>query len=466
MKVWQLIAAIVLIGLGGALRSEGLDRSLWLDEAWVANSLLEPSLQQTFHYERWLQTTPPGFLLLARGGLALFGKSNWAFRIVPFLFSLLSLVAMALAIRAFVPTRRYFVLPLGLAVIVFAPEAIVHGRVLKQYSSDVAVAACLLWMGLRQRKHLVWALPLAPFFSYPSVFLLPGLLWLAPRRWWTAALVAASTGLLYFVFLAPNQSTALREHWAGEYHSLRHLKTILGGATFALAFSALSLLLVRRRRKLLLLLVVIPLLGAIAAEKLHVYPMVPRTSLFLLPSLALAFAGAIWACLLRWRRAVNPVLVAACVALVVYGYREAPPVGVVEDADGAVTEIYSRWKPGDQVYVHASMAENFRLYAAVRGLEQPTVFWGSTGSPCCPRGAVHVHGKSGPVEVAKDLDRLLPARFQGRLWAIWTNRPDHWLWNGTDETKAIGEEIARRGCKARPTLPFDNVGLQLFDCRD
>lgn len=466
MRIWQLIAAIVLIGLGAALRFEGFERSLWLDEAWVANSLLEPNLGQTFQYERWLQTTPPGFLLLARGGVALFGKSNWAFRIVPYLLSLLSLVVLALAIRAFVPTRRFFVLPLALAAVVFAPEAIAYSRLLKQYSGDVAGAACLLWMGLRQRKHLLWALPLAPYFSYPSVFLLPGLLWLAPRRWWTVTLVGASTVMLYIFFIAPNQSNALREHWAGEYHSVRHLARMLAGNKVTLACCCLSVLLVQRRRKLFLLLVVIPVLGAVVAEELHFYPMVPRTSLFLLPSMALALAGAIWACLLRWRRGVNPVLVAATVALAIYGYREAPAAGVAEEADGAVTEIYSRWKPGDQVYVHASMAESFRLYAGIRGLEQSQVVWGSTGAPCCPRGALHKHGKSGPVELAQDLNRLLPMRVEGRLWAIWTNRPDHWQWLGTDETKMIVEEIARRGCKAKPTLPFDNVGLQLFDCGD
>ena len=34
--------AVLLLG-GAAARVHGLDRSLWLDEAWVANSVLEPS---------------------------------------------------------------------------------------------------------------------------------------------------------------------------------------------------------------------------------------------------------------------------------------------------------------------------------------------------------------------------------------------------------------------------------------
>src|SRR5262245_1585196 len=53
---------LMFLVLGGLLlagvitRVQFLDRSLWLDEAWVANSIRAPSLQQAIYYDDWLQT--------------------------------------------------------------------------------------------------------------------------------------------------------------------------------------------------------------------------------------------------------------------------------------------------------------------------------------------------------------------------------------------------------------------------
>ncbi len=44
---------------------QNIGRSLWLDEAWVANSIHAPSLREMFYYPDWLQTNPPSFLLLS-----------------------------------------------------------------------------------------------------------------------------------------------------------------------------------------------------------------------------------------------------------------------------------------------------------------------------------------------------------------------------------------------------------------
>jgi len=48
-----------LLAAGVITRVQFLDRSLWLDEAWVANSIRAANLQQAIYYDDWLQTTPP-----------------------------------------------------------------------------------------------------------------------------------------------------------------------------------------------------------------------------------------------------------------------------------------------------------------------------------------------------------------------------------------------------------------------
>jgi hypothetical protein len=60
---------LVLVGLavaGVMIRVQFLERSLWLDEAWVANSIRAASLRNAIYYDAWLQTTPPLFVALNR----------------------------------------------------------------------------------------------------------------------------------------------------------------------------------------------------------------------------------------------------------------------------------------------------------------------------------------------------------------------------------------------------------------
>ncbi len=464
MKALQLILGALILLAGIALRVDGLDRSLWLDEAWVANSLLEPSIPAMFRYERWLQTTPPGFLLLARLATKLFGLSNLAFRLVPAALAVWSLIAMWLALRAFFSTRRFLVAPVAFAAFAFAPQAVEYGRVLKQYGGDVAVAATLIYFALRRRDWLLFAVPLAPFFSYPAIFLAPGLILLAPRKVWTALLTVCTALLIYFAFILPNQSEALRTHWALEFHTLRHLGELLPLGPALLLCAGLSLFLIRRRLRIALCLIALPLMLAGAAEKLGLYPIVPRTALFLLPSLTLAFAGSIWSILLRWRTAMNPLLLAGCLGIAVFGLRSAPPVHTVEQLDEAVMEVYSRYAPDDTIYVHASVAEGFRLYSRIRGLEANKLIWGSTSAACCPRGLPHPSGRANAQRLNQELVRLFPQSVKGRIWLLWTGRPEHWRWSGFDDRPFIEDFLERRGCTKKPTLPLESVGVVLFAC--
>src|SRR5262249_146276 len=81
--------ALMFLVLGGLFlagvitRIQFLDRSLWLDEAWVANSIRAASLQQAIYYDDWLQTTPPLFIALSRLVTTVVGTSNLAFRPLP-----------------------------------------------------------------------------------------------------------------------------------------------------------------------------------------------------------------------------------------------------------------------------------------------------------------------------------------------------------------------------------------------
>lgn len=124
-----------------AVRLPGIGRPFSLDEAWVANSALAPSLRDSFRYDTWLQTTPPMFVMAIRIAHRLFGGSEIPFRAVPFAFSVASVVlALLLGKRLFEPVFDLF---LG-AVTAVSPILISLSLQLKQYSSDVCCAVLLM----------------------------------------------------------------------------------------------------------------------------------------------------------------------------------------------------------------------------------------------------------------------------------------------------------------------------------
>ena len=60
------MAAVLVFAAMLAAGISAIGRSLWLDEAWIANSILQLSIAGMFHYPAGCKN-PPLFLLLARG---------------------------------------------------------------------------------------------------------------------------------------------------------------------------------------------------------------------------------------------------------------------------------------------------------------------------------------------------------------------------------------------------------------
>src|SRR5580658_5191753 len=167
-----LLAALVL-GI------YGIDRSLWTDEAWVANSVLAPSLSGMFYYPDWLQSTPPLFLLLTRASVGLFGVSNTAFRLVPLVLALVAVAGMiAASSRLLSPPFA----ALACALLAFNPTTIEYSRTCKQYSGEVAASVAILLCTVlylqqpttRRFWWLTGAFVLMLPLAWSTAFLLPG----------------------------------------------------------------------------------------------------------------------------------------------------------------------------------------------------------------------------------------------------------------------------------------------------
>ena len=151
-----------------------------MDEAWVANALLEPTWTGLFHYQEWLQTTPPGFLVLAAWGVQAFGHSPAAFRLLPLIAGLVGLGAVAALSRRLSPAFGL----LAVLLVALSPTAADYSRMLKQYSVELAVAALLILVTWRYVERptggrfaaLAAALGVGLTCAYGAVFTVGGVL--------------------------------------------------------------------------------------------------------------------------------------------------------------------------------------------------------------------------------------------------------------------------------------------------
>jgi hypothetical protein len=465
------------------LGTYGIGRSLWLDEAWVANSVLEPSLSSMFYYPQWLQSTPPLFLLLVRAAVGLFGISNTAFRIVPLAFEVVGVAAMIAV------SRRLMSMPFALlagALLAFHPTAIEYSRTCKQYSTELAASAVILlalvrYLDSRSRRRFGWivivfliALPLA----WSSVFLLPGVViavWARSgerRACLLAAIVGGLLAVLYFAFIRENVAPQLRAFW------IATAKPPSPGLIAVLIFCAVAGIRALYRRSWVQIAALLPCLLFAVADLLRLYPAEPRSRLFLLPCFLLVaamMAEDLFGWLIRMipQRDRVAKLAGVAIGLIVVGlgvdagrkqirdHRNLPE----EDYEGAVSVLRQQVAPQDLLFVHASVGEGFRLYAAMEGWRDSPAVFGSTGGPCCARQRNTPPTSSSPETVYADVDRMLPRGFSGRVWLLYSSRHTHWVYIGNDESRLWRTRLEQLGCTGKGAdVRLQNIAITALDC--
>ncbi len=448
----------------------GIGRSLWLDEAWVANSILAPTLRGMFYYPNWLQTSPPLFLLLERWAVSVIGLSNISLRIVPLALALVAVAGMlAVARRVVSPPFA----AMACAALAFHPTAVEYFRSVKQYSGEVAATTLVLlatvwYVQSPDRRRYWWllgAVAVAMPLSYPTVFLLPGILWVVHRRAPLAALAAGMLAILYWWFIRPNVSSALTVYWSAGGRDL--WTPVVSGVVAAavVAVAALGRFGIRGRVAMVCALPYIPFAIAEAAGW---YPESPRTSLFLRPCLVLLLIMVAAEISARWNQtALDSIALLLAILTVFLGMRKQFHEGRFqpeEDFAGVVRYLSKNVGPTDIVLVHASMREGFLLYTAMQGWRPPNVVFADTGWPCCPRGKDARPGSSTEEAVISDLDSKIPRDFAGRIWLFHSARPTHWDYTGLDEGEVWQRYFWNRNCRPGPYIRFPNLGISPVVC--
>jgi hypothetical protein len=476
-SVVSIIAGIVLTAAILWIGVQGIDRSLWLDEAWVANSIRATDLGEMFRGGEWLQTSPPLFLLAARVSVRTFGLSTAAFRIVPLLFATIAAGAMWFASRRVAPTLT----PLVVGALILPSLAIEYFMSFKQYGAEAAAAGLVLWAaiaylqspGRRQFAVLTVALVGVLPLAYPLVFLVPGIVIAVFHvgGWRRATIlkggVLAMLGGLYVYFMRPNISPSLWQYWSGGFAD-----AYSAGVWLLIAAGLVLTIRAAKTRNYEQLICLLPCLLLVVAERVGFYPASPRTRLFIRPCAILAAAMFAEEFIASWRWGwVQPVgaLVSIAWALsAAWKYQPEP----VEDYVSTIAYLREHVAPQDLLIVHADAREGMKLYAAMENWDLPARY-GNTGWPCCPRhhsppSHATVRGAlpdSDEMQAARDdVDGMVPRDFRGRVWLVFASRWLHWRYIGIDEGELWRVTLWSRGCPPVDYVVFVNMVIAPMNC--
>lgn len=485
-----------------------LDASLWTDEAWVANSVLTSSVGQMLYYDDWMQSTPPLVLLGMRASVALFGVNELAFRLVPLVGGLISLLLTGILLQ------RIFSLPLALLGTTFQGLnywAFKYAQQSKQYSIDLLVSSgflFLLWSvnesGYSRTRYLgLLAFGcIAPFLSHPTVFWLPAaILALAldrhcERRFQMAltatAFWGAAVGVNYFVFILPNSSERMFHLWTDGML----LTQGLGGGLMELASSLRTLLLppivpaLTWASGLLLLLVLVglvygvanfrnsrggafavlgggmPLLTAMVVNMAGYYPLLgyPRVILWFLPSAVLLLCFGLRTVPV-WKQIPATPVALVCIAAALAAPWIVDRVRPTEEENrAALTYLRAAAGPDDQIYVHGGLWAQFAIYEQILDWRPAHSYIGGWGWPCC---ALDVESKASFAAAETDAQEV--ASFlesaEGRVWLLAPAALDgHWSSVLRDRLAEQRDEFGAMGCVVEETHGFGHTRLEGFTC--
>lgn len=237
-KPFHVLSSFILtLGAINRIIQYQFNRSLWADEAVLALNIVHRSYLEFFQPLDYDQAAPPGFLMIEKLIIELFGNQEYALRAFPLFCGILSLFLFYKFAQSCLPLAA---LPISCALFANSEFLISYSSEVKQYSTDVAVALLLslillplLHKPLTFKPGLIMALAgaISLWFSYPAVFILAGFgLTSLTVNWFNQKSVnwghyfsiyltwLISFILFYFVAIhAVSNDTALSQAWSDDF---------------------------------------------------------------------------------------------------------------------------------------------------------------------------------------------------------------------------------------------------------
>jgi 4-amino-4-deoxy-L-arabinose transferase-like glycosyltransferase len=407
--------AVVLVGIVLRVAQYLYNRSLWMDESFLALNLIDKPFSALFAQLSFNQAAPPGFLLIQRADITLFGKSEYALRLFPLVCGISSILLFKRVVRALLGRSAALI---ALALFSLSDGLIYYSSEVKQYSADVAITLLIALGGLdltsrrpSRRRAIVWGFigSAAVWFSHAAAFAVAAVVLvllaadIAQRRWQVAKPVAAvlgvwlanlavalvyerytvshvlhsytgdnsiglsaargssssafPTGIEFFRGAGGGLADSLGIPTTGPAHDTRYLFALIG---------LVGVVALARRSVRVFALVATPAVGVFVAAALGAYPVLPRTILFLVPLVAVLVSEGVVALvgiLRTWRAAATLALAAAVVAVPLAtagGHLVVPRQR--EEMKPALRYLAGQWQPGDSLYVFYRAQYALRYY--------------------------------------------------------------------------------------------------------
>lgn len=320
VKIFCLL--ITFLGVCLAFIQYFLNRSLWLDEASLAINFIERDFSLLLAPLSINQVAPIGFLMIEKLLVTVLGNNEMALRLFPLCCYLLSIpFVFGFAIKLF-PTKN--VAFLSTAIFSITNSILRYSSEVKQYSTDVLVAAALIYVALTftfKNKRNYYALALIGsttiWFSNVSIILLftIGLYILyteSVKKNYMPVLSMipwlVSFGIYYFLFVRNHPTrTVMLDFWKDTFMPFNpvsiqflqfwklSLQSIYGwllgfGPVWLLSF-LLSLIgvfrLVRKKKHVAIYFLLFPMFVHVGLSSLKLYPFSGRLVLYLVPSIVL-----------------------------------------------------------------------------------------------------------------------------------------------------------------------------------
>lgn len=320
------------VGAGSVLRLVQYlyNRSFWQDEVALALNIIQRDFSQLAEPLANDQAAPYLVLVLFKTAHLLFGVSDYAFRFVPFAFSVAGLALFALAAKRLLNVGGAFFATLLLAL---APTAVSFAVEYKQYAIDsfatawILAALAPLLLGEASRKqyiHAAIAGAVSVWLSFPAVFVLAGsglaMLWAQWRdgKKLPVALGVVGVWIAFFaahyalVGAAASGNDSLNDFWTSHMlpwpTNAEAIPILIAKAMHVCSFAIsadwayLSLILtlaglayLTRKQPRVAAMLALPMLALTAASMLGLYPVYSRLILFLQPLICLATGAALGA---------------------------------------------------------------------------------------------------------------------------------------------------------------------------
>lgn len=453
-------------------------RSLWLDEAWVANSIIQSNLKElinsSFH-------TPLFFVLTIHLIVTFFPSNEFFLRLLPCLFGIGTLVIFYLIVRKHTGKTATLV---SLLLLSFSYNAVHYSQELKQFSGAMFFAILLIYFCERIIAHnkmndwiiLFFLSIMGIGFDFSIIFIIPTLfivllIFFHQRQHWKKIFVYGSTVFAFFVLffffhirhqisetLGPGQ-----RYWMSYYPDLTSFSAFIKWLShstikmldfFSFLYSPVSLIIIiiglslfyKYSYKRFIIYILLPIILVLAASFLQRYPYGgSRLMLFIAPLLYISFGKGLDFIINRLSR--NKLYIPLLLLVV---FMVIPPVSNfvkmathpfrLEEVRPLLDELQKGVKPGDKIYVYYGAVEAFKFYYKTkyyRMIDKKNIIWGDNH-----RDDINKYGM--------DLEKILKGNM--RIWIVFSH---HW----ESERDYIIDYLNHKG---HLIMNISNIGTEAF----